>query len=99
MKELEALKRLLDHCGNTEDGYNECDIDIEDYETVKNALERNEKLEKVWKIVKEKEVNVCDLVYWADDVNGQLQGYNRTRESDWMELTEEEFDLLKEMLK
>lgn len=74
----------------------------DDIETIKFAIERKEKLEKVWEIVKTKKVDFR-LLKKCDDINtynylyAQRYGY----EPDYMDnqLTETEFNLLKEMLK
>lgn len=92
IKELEALKRLLEHCGNTEDGYYECDVDIEDYELVETALEQKEKLEKAWEVVDKKQVA------WGLIVRCQsVEEYNKCTVE--FLLNETEFNLLKEMIK
>ena len=74
---------------------------IDANKTLKSALERKEKLEKFRKIVKEKKVDFR-LLKKCDDINtynylyAQRYGY----EPDYMDnqLTETEFNLLKEML-
>lgn len=65
-------------------------------EIIKSALERNEKLEKVWEIVKTKIISLYFVKSYKD-----VATYNQKRLEHYYrydELTEEEFNLIKEML-
>ena len=61
--------------------------------TIKSALLRAEKLEKAWKVIKEKGVDVSDLKC-CDSV----EAYNIFIGTIEYQLTEEEFELIKEMI-
>ena len=86
---------------------NEKRIDVKwlfkkDYNTIKNALLKAQKDRKALEIIKEKRV-VCDL-FWNDFVdNGfgyhyYLEKWYKFQSTDNKKLTEEEFNLLKEVL-
>lgn len=100
-KELEALKRLFEHCENhIEDNYYEYDIDIEDYKLIQSTLERAEKLEQVWKLILEKEVNITDVRESIFTFDMTYKHYvNYYKNYSWQLLTEEEFDFIKKMIK
>lgn len=54
---------------------------------------------KVLEIIKEKEVQVCNLKHYIKTKKNAREHYNWVYEEyDYMQLTEEEYDLLKEVL-
>lgn len=85
-KGLEALKRMYEHLDVelNEDDY-AYKIADKDFETIKKEL-------KALEIIKEKEINVFIFLH-----SGDLETYNDMVE-DNRKLTQEEFDLLKEVL-
>ena len=70
--------------------------------TLKNHEQDQKKL-KAFEVIKEKRVNVDHLIYYimCDTKNNGmgLHWYNREIDYEYKELTQEEFDLLKEVLK
>lgn len=66
--------------------------------TIKATLQQAEKLEKAWEVVNNKEVNMIRFKAVVM-LNGNANDYNKNEEYKERHLTEEEFDLLKEMLK
>lgn len=95
MKELEALENIAKNVeGNDEYRFEHYK---HDYNLIKSALERKEKLEKVWKIVKDKQVDILQLKECIlEEGENALTVYNKYCAHP--ELTEAEFNLLKEML-
>lgn len=89
-RELEALERAFD-------GGWDYNGDYEDYGIIKSALERNEKLEKVWEIVKEKHPRISLIKSMIKTNSVDFDEYNCAVFS-YQQLTETEFNLLKEML-
>jgi len=93
------IKEVFKDNVNKSEGLGLCIVEnlckrITDYRTqLKSALNRLEELEKVLKIIKEKEVNVFIFLH-----SGDLETYNDMVE-DNRKLTETEFNLLKEYLK
>ena len=67
-----------------------------DYDIIKQALLKAEKLEKAWEIVKEKEIDTFYLRQ-CFKVKDSLEIYNNCCKVGY-KLTQQEFDLLKEML-
>jgi hypothetical protein len=68
-----------------------------DFETIKQDLERLEKLEKVVEIIKNKKVFIQYLLLCIENVADPLNEYNSLNKP--LTLTQEEFDLLKEVFK
>ena len=90
-KELEALERLKNHTISYVGSDYKVSTDSRE-EQIKD-LELIEKELKALEIIKEKEVNVFIFLH-----SGDLETYNNMVE-DNRKLTQEEFDLLKEVLK
>lgn len=98
--ELEALEKLM----NEIRGFLKIQDFIEfskNYQTIKSALERKEKLEKVWEIVKTKKVDFR-LLKKCDDTNtyNYLYAQRYCYEPDYIDnqFVETEFNLLKEIM-
>ena len=83
-KELEALENIKHY--DTRVGLHE-----DDYKIIENALKDTEKYKKALEIIKEKRVDVSWLFKCDNTRNYKHFSY--------CELTEEEFDFLKEILK
>lgn len=91
-KELEAFGRLALHT----EYYNVVHDNINsenDYQVVKQALLKAQEQEKVLKIIKEKNVDIFRFRKLDFNTFNQLQ-----RSCKLPELTQEEFDLVKEMM-
>lgn len=109
-KELEALKSLKEnHLQFTKEKYSKVDVlksilakkEIK-YRFIEQALIQKAKQDKILDILKKKVVNLDDLhsqiqLYEQDNARA-LRAYNAGRLSKY-QLTEEEYDLLKEWLK
>lgn len=105
---LENLKNgLFGHCRSSYLKNDEKELNAvlkvyeEQYKTIKSALERKEKLEKAWKIVRKKKVDFR-LIKKCDNANtyNYLYAQRYAYDPDYMDnqLTETEFNLIKEML-
>ena len=75
----------------------------QDYDTIKQALTQPSKEEQAFKIIKEKNVDVyllktsINLEHYNSEI--RLKNYNNTYSYEvWYELTEQEYNLLKEVL-
>lgn len=108
-KELEALHKIkiaLTHdIEESDETFVSCEDEIK---TIESALERKEKLEKTWEIVKEKKVNVRNFIKlknwildrgFEDFTYSLYTKYFSIYDCGSLLLTETEFNLLKEMLK
>jgi len=89
MNSKEALERLVSHQEYDVEYYEQM---CKDSDLVKSALERNEKLEKVWEIAK----THIALDYWLIKSCDTVFTYNNLTITN--KLTETEFNLIKEML-
>jgi len=69
----------------------------EEAKETKNAFKVVEKSLKALEIIKEKQVDVCELKICIDEYEDSLYQYNK-RTIEKFRLTEEEFNLLKEVL-
>lgn len=101
-EELKALERIKEEltCELIEEN-NKIEVDCEEeLDILKSALERKEKLEKVWEIVKkcQLDVNIFIQLFIKNDYNYAYYCINWDKFSHEF-LTETEFNLLKEMLK
>lgn len=99
-KELEALEYLFPcyHC--KEKDHKNCEeicVEYIKYKEIMSALERKEKLEKVWNIVKEKNPRLSLIKSMIKTNSVDFDNYNCAVFS-YERLTETEFNLLKEML-
>ena len=96
-KPSEALKSL-EEIGNIRGGSFDFNLTLKrqfpnEYETIEQALLKAEKLEKVLEIIK----NKCVDIYLLKSVS-EVEKYNKLIGLRGMELTQEEFNILKEML-
>lgn len=104
-RELEALEKLTLCC---EDCSKDCSKCMREYmlnkETVKSAIERKEKLEKSWALINTNHITYehKEIIKKANNYNEYVDLYRFSfRITDLHEylVEEEEFNLLKEMLK
>lgn len=106
-EELEALEEIKELCTGKYGIISERDIIVLNLiDKVKNALTRLEKLEKAIKIVKTKLVDFNELnyaincdesaLYFCGKKLSRCEKYNLSKTDDYA-LTEEEFNLLKEV--
>lgn len=96
-KELDALKRLLDHC-DTNSEYYILDNDLDDYEFIKSAIERLEKLKKdleVLEIFKNNEISIS-YIEQSKSYNDYISSCDIFRNLSYIK--KEEYTLLKEWL-
>lgn len=103
LKELQAIKEAKPSeafkCVDVlkEDGCITTLVQGKALETIRQYILKAEKLEKAWEVVKEKSVNVLILKDSFIYENG-LEYYNKEWHWKYLALTQEEYDLLKEVL-
>lgn len=96
---LECLEKVSDYLNNVYD-YKEIIEEVrKDINTIKQALIKAEKEHKVLEIIKEKRVDMWHLVDLLEQTYEMYLAFCKSEkyEEDYI-LTEEEFDLLKEVL-